>query len=102
MVLLFRQSDSVYLSNSVQYSDFNSPEERSWQLRHDLDMTTFDVPGLSFMTRYARDWDADYSDANDVYMRADESGPPHRPEAVGAQCRSQVCCSVGLAKRHVL
>ncbi|MFV1943836.1 MULTISPECIES: OprD family porin [Pseudomonas] len=71
-----RQADSIYLNNSIQYSDFNSPKEQSWQLRYDLDMTSYGVPGLSFMTRYARGWDADYSQANDVYMRTDDEGNP--------------------------
>lgn len=71
-----RQSDSIFLDNSIQYSDFNSPNERSWMLRYDLDMATFGVPGLSFMTRYAFGTDADYSDANNVYMRRDENGNP--------------------------
>jgi len=44
--------DSIFLSNSIQYSDFNGPGERSWQARYDLNMATFGVPGLSFMTRY--------------------------------------------------
>ena len=32
-----RQSDSIFLDNSIQYSDFNSPKEQSLQLRYDLD-----------------------------------------------------------------
>lgn len=43
---------SIYLANSVQVVDLNAPNERSWQLRYDLDLATFGVPGLSFMTRY--------------------------------------------------
>lgn len=43
---------TVWLSNSVQYSDFNGEDERSWQVRYDLDMASYGVPGLSFMTRY--------------------------------------------------
>ncbi|MDQ0126606.1 imipenem/basic amino acid-specific outer membrane pore [Pseudomonas lini] len=46
--------DSIYLANSVLYSDFNSPNERSWQLRYDIDLAAFGLPGLSFMTRYLR------------------------------------------------
>ncbi|WP_324730611.1 OprD family porin [Pseudomonas paeninsulae] len=46
--------DSIYLANSVLYSDFNSPNERSWQVRYDLDMAKFGIPGLSLMTRYLR------------------------------------------------
>lgn len=43
---------TIWLANSVQYSDFYYKDEKSWQGRYDLDMTAFGVPGLSFMTRY--------------------------------------------------
>ncbi|SDI24384.1 OprD family porin [Pseudomonas panipatensis] len=71
-----RQADSIYLDNSIQYTDFNSPKERSWMLRYDIDMQTFGIPGLSFMTRYGKGTDADYSHANAIYMRRDENGQP--------------------------
>lgn len=45
---------SIFLANSVQIVDFNAPSERSWQLRYDLDMAAYGVPGLSFMARYVR------------------------------------------------
>ena len=45
---------SVYLLNDVQYNDFRAKGEKSFQARYDLDMATFGVPGLSFMTRYVR------------------------------------------------
>ncbi|MDT6092660.1 OprD family outer membrane porin, partial [Streptococcus pneumoniae] len=47
-----RQSDSIFVDNSIQYSDFNSPKERSWMLRYDLNFTSYGIPGLTFMTRY--------------------------------------------------
>ncbi|SCY29974.1 OprD family porin [Pseudomonas sp. NFACC37-1] len=43
---------TIYLANSVQYSDFNGQDETSWQARYDLNMKSYGVPGLSFMTRY--------------------------------------------------
>ena len=43
---------TVWLSNSVQISDFIGEDEKSWQARYDIDMTSYGVPGLSFMTRY--------------------------------------------------
>jgi imipenem/basic amino acid-specific outer membrane pore len=46
--------DTIWLANSVQYSDFNQEDEKSWQARYDLNMASFGVPGLSFMTRYIR------------------------------------------------
>jgi imipenem/basic amino acid-specific outer membrane pore len=49
----FVGGDSIYLANSIKYSDFNGANEQSWQLRYDLDLTQA-VPGLTFMTRYVR------------------------------------------------
>lgn len=71
-----RQADSIFLDNSIQYSDFNSPKERSWMLRYDLNFTSYGIPGLTFMTRYARGSGADYSNANQFYMRTDDNGNP--------------------------
>ncbi|WP_415757626.1 OprD family porin [Pseudomonas sp. LT1P18] len=45
---------TIFLANSIQYSDFNGADERSWQARYDLNMKTYGVPGLSFMTRYVK------------------------------------------------
>jgi imipenem/basic amino acid-specific outer membrane pore len=46
--------DAIYLANSVQYQDFDQKGEKSFQARYDLDLATYGVPGLSFMTRYIR------------------------------------------------
>lgn len=43
---------TVWLANSVQIADYMAKDERSWQARYDLDMASYGVPGLSFMTRY--------------------------------------------------
>lgn len=49
----FVGGDSIYLANSIKYSDFNGANEQSWQLRYDLDLTQV-LPGFTFMTRYVR------------------------------------------------
>ncbi|KHA71065.1 OprD family porin [Pseudomonas sp. P155] len=54
-----RGGDSIFLANSIQYSDFNGPNEKSAQVRYDLKMAEYGVPGLSFMTRYVKGWDID-------------------------------------------
>src|SRR3990167_2035204 len=56
--------DSIFLANSVQYSDFNGPNEKSWQARYDLNMAEFGVPGLSFMARYITGDDVDGTKAD--------------------------------------
>jgi len=43
-----------YLVNFVQILQFSNAGERSWQLRYDLDLAAWGVPGLSFMSRYVR------------------------------------------------
>ncbi|WP_019410227.1 OprD family porin [Pseudomonas psychrophila] len=45
---------TIYLANSVQISDFNGKDERSWQARYDLNLASYGVPGLSFMARYVK------------------------------------------------
>ena len=59
--------DSIFLANSVQYSDFNAPNEKSWQLRYDLDMAAYGVPGLTFMARYITGEDIDGTEATGAY-----------------------------------
>ena len=54
-----RGGDSIFLANSIQYSDFNAPGEKSAQVRYDLKMAEYGVPGLSFMARYVKGWDID-------------------------------------------
>ena len=50
-------NSTVFLANSVQYSDFNYENERSWQARYDFNFAALGVPGLTFMTRYLRGTD---------------------------------------------
>jgi imipenem/basic amino acid-specific outer membrane pore len=57
---------TIWLANSVQYSDFLGKDERSWQARYDIDMATFGVPGLSFMTRYVTGDNIDVGSGTDA------------------------------------
>lgn len=61
--------DSIYLANSSQLVDFNGPNEKSWGVFYNLDMTTYGVPGLSFGARYivGRDVDGSKMDADSPY-----------------------------------
>lgn len=56
---------SVYLANDVQYNGFHQKGEKSFQARYDLDLATYGVPGLSFMTRYVRGSNIDSGTRND-------------------------------------
>lgn len=52
---------AIYLGNAVQLSDFNAPNEKSWQARYDLNMATFGIPGLNLTALYVRGFDIDGS-----------------------------------------
>ena len=59
---------TIWLNNSVQYSDFNYEDEKSYQVRYDVNMASYGMPGLSFMTRYTYGTDIDLgadSDGNE-------------------------------------
>lgn len=46
------QTTVAQLANNVQLSDFNAPNDQSWQVRYDYDFTARGVPGLRCMIRY--------------------------------------------------
>lgn len=50
----FPYINNPYLPNYVQYHDFGSAGERSWQLRYGYDFAAMGIPGLSFFTAYIR------------------------------------------------
>lgn len=50
----FAYINNPYLPNYVQYHDFGSAGERSWQLRYGYDFTMLGIPGLNFFTAYIR------------------------------------------------
>ncbi|TDV59709.1 OprD family porin [Pseudomonas sp. LP_7_YM] len=52
-------NSTVFVGNSIQYSDFNYADEKSWQARYDLNMAPYGVPGLGFMARYVKGTDFD-------------------------------------------
>lgn len=45
---------AVYIANAVQLSDFNAPNEQSWQARYDLSLAQWGVPGLVLSAAYLR------------------------------------------------
>lgn len=75
-----RGGDSIFLANSIQYSDFNGPGEKSLQARYDLKMAEYGVPGLSFMARYVKGWNIDgtHTPAGSAYVNQyGEDGKHH-------------------------
>lgn len=45
-------NNTDYFANNIQISKFDGTQERSWQVRYDLNMVAYGIPGLGFMTRY--------------------------------------------------
>lgn len=48
---------TYWFNNGVTYSDFDYEDEKSWQLRYDLNFASYGIPGLTFMTRYVKGTD---------------------------------------------
>ncbi|XXF10854.1 OprD family porin [Pseudomonas sp. D2-3] len=55
---------AIWLGNAVQLSDFNAPNERSWQLAYTYDMAAIGLPGLSAGAAYVRGSGIDGSDVD--------------------------------------
>ncbi|MBH3430165.1 OprD family porin [Pseudomonas alkylphenolica] len=62
-------SFDIELDAASQGSDFNSPNEKAWSARYDLDAVVFGVPGLTFTARYIRGTDIDGRNASGAYSR---------------------------------
>ena len=45
---------AIFITNAVQLSDFNAPNEQSWQARYDLDLSSWNLPGLVLSAAYVR------------------------------------------------
>ncbi|QLF95049.1 OprD family porin [Pseudomonas sp. ABC1] len=45
---------AIWISNASQLSDFNAPNEASWQLRYDYDLAGLGIQGLTFGAAYTR------------------------------------------------
>lgn len=69
-VAIGKYSNGIYLANPSELSDFNSPHERSWQLRYDLNMATYGVPGLAFMAKqvWGSHIDGTHVDSSSAYF----------------------------------
>ena len=69
---------NVFFTNASQFSTFAEANERSWQLRYDLNMAGYGVPGLRFMARYTRGDGMDNSDSNNRFYTARHVYDPNK------------------------
>lgn len=58
---------SIWLDNAMQLSDFNGPQEASWQLRYDIDLGMLLAKGLSAGVAYTRGSGIDQSRLTPIY-----------------------------------
>ena len=77
------ETNGIYLANSL-LSDFNGPNEKSFQVAYSINMAQYGVPGLKFNAYHARGWDINGTDykgtAYDVRNMDDET---HSEYSVG-------------------
>lgn len=69
---------AIFITNAVQISDFNAPNEQSWQARYDFDAASWGVPGLRLSAAYIRGSQIDGShvdpDGGYAYLGYGEGG----------------------------
>lgn len=56
--------DSIFLANSMQYSDFNAPDEQSWRVGYGFNWGELGVSGLTTKITYVKGTDIDGTDAD--------------------------------------
>ncbi|MFL1526259.1 OprD family outer membrane porin [Pseudomonas sp. O230] len=52
-------SNGIFLANAAEISDFNAPNEQSLQLKYDLNMAEFGIPGMTLSAKHVRGDDID-------------------------------------------
>lgn len=53
--------------NVAQYSTFSEAHEKSLQVKYEVEMTPYGIPGLTLMGRYFYGWDIDNSHSNNPF-----------------------------------
>ncbi|MGE8541827.1 MAG: OprD family outer membrane porin [Acinetobacter sp.] len=61
------QGPGIAIANAVQFATFSEANEKSAQIRYDLDFSPYGIPGLSFMGRYLYGWDMDNQDSTNAF-----------------------------------
>lgn len=83
------ETNGIYLANSLT-SDFNGPNEKSFQIAYGINMAEYGVPGLKFNVYSARGWGIDgthYRSGNGAVGYAGietQDGEKHQEYGVGA------------------
>ena len=79
------ETNGIYLANSL-LSDFNGPNEKSFQIAYGINMAEYGVPGLKFNIYQARGWGIDgthYNSTGYAGVQA-QDGEHHYEYGIGA------------------
>ncbi|MBC2656622.1 OprD family porin [Pseudomonas sp. MSSRFD41] len=78
------ETNGIYLANSL-LSDFNGPNEKSFQIAYGLNMAEYGVPGLKFNLYQARGWGIDGTHyRGTAYDVRNMDGETHYEYGIGA------------------
>jgi hypothetical protein len=78
------ETNGIYLANSL-LSDFNGPNEKSFQVAYGLNMAEYGVPGLKFNIYQARGWGIDGTHyTGTAYDVRNMDGEHHYEYGIGA------------------
>lgn len=71
-----RGSDSNYMSNSAQFSDYNGPNETSWRAEYNYSFGGYGWPGLTAGARYVWGYGVDGTHISDKSVYRSSDGAP--------------------------
>jgi hypothetical protein len=78
------ETNGIYLANSL-LSDFNGPNEKSFQIAYGLNMAEYGVPGLKFNIYQARGWGIDGTHYTGTAYKVNQmDGEHHYEYGIGA------------------
>jgi len=78
-----KETKAFYLDNSM-YSDFNGPNEKSFQVSYQLDFAPYGLPGLAFNAYNIRGWGIDGTHyRGSGYVLANQDNEHHEENGVG-------------------
>ncbi len=78
------ETNGIYLANSL-LSDFNGPNEKSFQVAYGLNMAEYGVPGLKFNIYNARGWGIDGTHYKGTAYKVNQmDGESHYENGIGA------------------
>lgn len=58
---------NISILNAAQFATFSEAHEKSWQIKYEVNLSPYGIPGLSFMGRYIKGWNINNIQSNNSF-----------------------------------